>query len=188
MILGFIELKTIFTIAHLLGVVIGMGGAFASDTMFFSSLKDQILSKTELRFLKLGGRMVWLGLGLIFISGITLFLTDPAGYLNSTKFLAKMTIVLLIALNGLYIHKTHLPIMFRTENKKLADSPRFMKSRPFILASGAISVTSWIFALVLGALRSIPYSYGVIMLVYLVCIAIALSGTALLKEKIIKSK
>ena len=87
--LSFLDQKTIFTIIHILGVALGAGGAYVSDMIFMSSIKDQRISKTEMRFLTLGSFFVWTGLITLIISGTGMFLTDTEGYLSSSKFLAK---------------------------------------------------------------------------------------------------
>ncbi len=175
MFLEFIDQKTIYLIAHIFGVALGAGGAFASDTMFFSTIKDGRIQKHELRFMKLGGRLVWLGLAVLFVSGILLVLTDPTGYLSSSKFLAKISIVGVIVLNGIIFHFIHIPHIHNHLGLKFADSPTFVKRAPLLMASGAISVTSWISTVILGMLKNIPYGYEQIMGLYL-----ALLGTAVL--------
>jgi hypothetical protein len=90
----FIELKTIYVIGHIFGAILGAGGAFTSDAMFFSTIKDGKISKDELRFMKLGSKLVWTGFIILVISGILLITTDPEKYLNSSKLLVKITIVL----------------------------------------------------------------------------------------------
>jgi hypothetical protein len=39
-----------------------------SDAMFFTSMKDVKIEKMEIRFMRLGSIMVWLGLGILVIS------------------------------------------------------------------------------------------------------------------------
>lgn len=169
----FIDLKTIYTILHIFGAVLGAGGAFTSDAMFFSSMKDRMVTKTELRFLKLGSVMVWGGLILLLISGALLFSTDPAGYLASSKFLVKMTIVLIIILNGIFFHYNHIPRISRHVDTHLPSSDEFVRESPLLVFSGAISFVSWSATIILGVLRGIPYSYIEGMLFYVIAVAVA---------------
>jgi hypothetical protein len=189
MILGFISLKTALIIIHLFGIALGAGGAFASDFMFIQSVKDRRITETEIGFLKLGSRMVWIGVGVLLVSGLALFSLDPSTYLASSKFLAKMSIVGIIIMNGIFFHLSHIPVLVEcSEKEKMSDSPEFLAKRNFLLASGAISIVSWSSALILGALRGIPYSFGVIMGVYLLILIIAVSMTFLFKEHFLPSK
>src|SRR3989344_4267080 len=124
--LDFIEAKTIYVILHLLGAVIGMGGAFASDAIFFSSVRDGKISDTEMRFIRLGGRMVWVGLAIIIVSGFLLFSLNTERFLNSSKFMAKMTIVAIIVINGAIFHLVHIPRLHKHAGQHLPSSDEFM--------------------------------------------------------------
>lgn len=171
-----------YLIAHIFGAILGAGGAFTSDAMFFSTIKDGRINKDELRFMKLGGKLVWLGLSLLIISGIFLFLTDPATYIASGKFLAKMSIVGIIAINGLIFHLVHIPHIQGHLGIKFTHSKTFMKRASFIFISGAISMVSWISTVILGTLKSVPYSYTHIMGIYLAIITVAVIGALLIKK------
>lgn len=177
--------ETLFTMFHLLGVVLGAGGAFASDAMFLSSIKDRKFSKTEIRFLKLGSAMVWTGLVILIASGTLLFLGDPAGYLASSKFLAKMTIVAVIVANGLIFHLTHIPRIVRHVGEDLSSSDEFARKGGLLFLSGVISMVSWVSALSLGALRSVPYSYAEIVGAYISVMAAGIIIGLFMKRKLI---
>ena len=183
--MDFIDLRTFLIILHLFGVALGAGGAYMSDGMFFSSIKDEKFSKTELRFLKLGSKFVWIGLLLLVLSGIGLFLTDPVKYMESTKFLSKMSIVAIIIANGIFFHLSHIPHLSRHEDTHFPSSDEFGRKRGLLLASGVVSMVSWSFALVLGALKSVPYPYWIIMLVYLGVVSIGVALSQLLKGYIL---
>lgn len=169
----FLDTKTIWTIVHLIGVAAGAGGAYISDVMFFSAVKDEKIDKTEMRFLKIASSFVWVGLAILIISGLGLFLTDPAYYMESSKFLAKMSVVAILTINGLVFHFSHLPILGRHVDCHFPSSKEFMSCQPFLLTSGAISIVSWTFALIFGALRSVPYTYWQIMIFYGIILLIA---------------
>lgn len=169
-------------------MVIGGGWAFAGDLIFLSSVKDRKISPTEIRFLRLGSKMVWIGLLIIVVSGIFIFFTDTDKYLHSTKFLAKMTIVGIIILNGFVFHISHLPRLYRHVNLHFSSSDEFKKHAPLLVSSGAVSIVSWTSAITLGAMRSIPYSYLTIMGVYFIFIISAIMISLVLKNKILFQK
>ncbi|MEK7149027.1 MAG: hypothetical protein AAB796_01335 [Patescibacteria group bacterium] len=173
MYLGFIDLKTLYLILHLFGIALGAGAAFFSDIMFFSAIKDMRFSNTEIRFLKLGSRTVWIGLCVLVISGVLLFMTDPARYAHSSKFLAKMTIVAIIVVNGYIFHRIHIPRIMRHAREELPSSEEFKRKSISMFASGAVSVASWISAAILGAFKKIPYDYIEIMMVYMLILSFA---------------
>lgn len=153
---------------HILGVALGLGGAIASDSMFLKALKDLKISKTEMSFMQIGSAMVWLGLIILIASGSLLFALSPDKYINSEKFLAKMTVVLVILLNGIFLHLNLIPRLKRHIEGHLLSSDEFMRKRLFLFTSGAVSLVSWLSALTLGALHKVPWSYGDIMTVYIV--------------------
>lgn len=169
----FMELYTFYVIAHLFGAILGAGGAYLSDGMFLLSVKDSKINRTEFKFLELGSTFVWGGLVISYISGFMLFLGDPEFFMDSDKFLAKVTIVLILTVNGYFFHKWHLPLLDRHVDKHFLESKEFMRARGWLIISGAISIISWTTAIVLGAWREIPFDYFVIMQTYLLFVVSA---------------
>jgi hypothetical protein len=183
----FIEPKTLWIILHLFGVVVAMGGACASDLMFFASIKDEMFSATEAKFIRLGSRMVWCGIALILLSGAGLFLLNPDQYMQSTKFLSKMSIVFIVLANGIVFHKIHLPLIERHIGKVYGMSEEFIKRKKFLAMSGAISMTSWSWTLALGVFKALPFSYVQIMSVYAFTLFGAMFIAGALAERLIPS-
>lgn len=183
--LDFLDFKIIYLIAHVFGAIIGAGGAFAGDAMFFSTIKDGRITRQELRFMRLGGKLVWTGLGLLIISGILLVLTNPDQYLTSDKFLAKLFIVGVIIVNGLIFHLIHIPHIRNHLGLKFAESPTFIKKAPLLIASGVVSMISWVFTVILGILRNVPYNYLEIVGLYLFISVLAIIGATIMKKKIL---
>ena len=174
-----LDAKTIYTIAHIFGAILGAGGAYVSDAMFFSSAKDKIISKRELQFMKIGSSFVWAGLLILIVSGALLFLTNPSGYMESSKFLIKMLIVLVILVNGVYFHARHLPILHRHADSHYTSSAEFIKNKKLLMISGVISITSWTFAVILGGLRMIPIDFVTALIIYIIfeIVAIVIATT-----------
>lgn len=182
----FIDYHTFWVIIHLFGVIVGAGGAFTSDWIFFSSIKDNVVSRTEMRFLRLSSKMVWIGIAVIVISGAFLFAADPREYIQSSKFLAKMTIVAVIIANGIIFHRHHIPRLHRHVGRNVSLSEEFMKKSPLLLASGAVSGVSWLSAFVLGALPEVPYGYPAIMALYLIVLGLGVLAAILSKKRIFR--
>lgn len=163
-----IDFKSIYILFHIFGAVLGAGGAYVSDAIFFSSVKDKVINHTEFRFMKLGSLFVWTGLFILFVSGLLLFLTNIEGYLASSKFLIKMFIVFVIFLNGIFFHMFHFPKIYRHINHHYPSSDEFMRNKKLLMISGVISITSWTFALILGSVKSIPLDFTVLFLMYII--------------------
>lgn len=165
--MDWIDAKTIYTLFHIFGAIVGAGGAYMSDAMFFASIKDEVISKVELKFMKIGSTFVWIGLAILFVSGLLLFSTNPSVYIASSKFQIKMFVVLVIFLNGLVFHMTHLPRMHRHADHHYPSSDEFSRKSKFLIASGVVSVTSWTFSIILGTLRTIPVDFTLALAGYI---------------------
>lgn len=183
---NFLDAKTLFLILHVFGVALGAGGAFMSDGMFFLTIKDRSISKTEFNFIELAHKLVSLGLLVLIISGVLIFFTNPQGYLASPKFLAKMTIVLILGINALFFHYKHIPLFKKSQGELLSVVPGFTQASFGIFISGAISVVSWSFSLVLGMIKVQPFNYLTIMGAYLVLVILALPFALYLRKKIVR--
>jgi len=171
------DAKLVWTILHLIGVSIGLGGALFGDSLFFLATRNGILSLHELRLLRRSGSFVTLGLLILIFSGVGLFFQDPARYMESSKFLSKMVVVAVIAFNGAVLHSVHFETLRRLVGMKLRESRLFRRRSFGLFISGAVSVSSWLFALVLGSLRSIPYSMLEVLYVYLVVVCVAIGAS-----------
>ncbi len=181
---SFVEIKTLLLVVHLLGLALGVGGALISDAIFFRAIHDWRISKTEMGFLRLGGVTVSIGLGLLILSGISMFSLDPERYLESTKFIAKMTVVAVLAANAVLLHKLHIPHMEMISKKGTSTRTGFAKSRTLVLVSGVVSVVSWLSAMVLGAFRSIPWSVEMILSVYALVLLIGFVFAFILRDRL----
>lgn len=184
---GFLDSKTLFLIVHLLGVALGAGGAFVTDAMYFMIVKDRVVTKSEICFLHLGSRIVWLGIIILVVSGLLIFALNTGKYLDSTKFIAKMAIVIVLIINGLIFHFWHLPFIESALGRKLSSANKQFKSRSvWLYVSGAVSVISWLATIVLGGLRSVPMSALHIMGIYGAVLAVAISIALLMRHRYLR--
>lgn len=178
--LGFIELKTLLLVGHLFGVALGAGVAFFSAVMFTKVMFDKRVTENEMQFLELASALVAFGLTLLVVTGLGMFLLDQEHYLASSKFLVKMTVVGILIVNGTLIHTLHIPVLKKNLGKNLHSIPGFNTRSYFMYAGGAISMTSWATALILGVFRGIPYPYETIFFTYLGALAVAILVSLLL--------
>lgn len=180
----FTQYKIFFVFLHLVGVALGVGGATISDIFFFRFLADLRISKWESKILHVLSEVIWAALALFWVSGIGLFLTNVSGYLNSSKFITKMIIIGVIMLNGLvlnyYISPRLATINFKKMHKHVPGELRQFRKMAF--AFGAISLTSWYAALVLGMLRSIPISVPAALVVYGVVVLCAVGISQVVEQ------
>ena len=169
----FSEYKHYAIIVHVFSVILGMGAALVSDVLFNVYIKDKKINPTENKTLGVLSRIIWISLGCIVFTGLFIFLSDPIKYAQSVKFLVKMTIVGVIILNGYLFwkitHKSLAKLTFVDTNM----NHKYVRIRKVSFAFGAISITSWMSAFILGSVQSIPMSYGVAMGIYGAFILIA---------------
>jgi ABC-type Fe3+-siderophore transport system permease subunit len=159
--------KHIIIIFHAIGAAIGLGAATLSDFTFFNFLKDKKVSKKESSVFHILTKTIWLALGILILSGIALFLSDPEYYKVSSKFMLKMGIVGILTLNGLimtlYLHKNMIKLDFTRIENQLVKRISF--------ASGAISIASWYFSFILGSIRKLPVSLNTGIISYICVIS-----------------
>lgn len=175
------EIFDIYLTVHLLGVIIGAGSAFFGDAVFVLSHEDKHISRDERNVMHLSTKIVWFGLLLMVVSGAGLFALDPARYLASASFLAKMSIVVIIIANGLvftFIH--HKEIKRRSHKKARGEDPN-----NFLPVSGVLSTVSWLTVVLLALLKP-AYSYLPLMTGYVFFLAAAFFIAQLVLKRILK--
>lgn len=183
----FSKYKEVSIILHVLSVIAGMGSAIVSDILFNTYIKDKKIHPDENRTLSVLSNVIWISLIFIVLSGFAIFASDPNKYLNSVKFLTKMSVVGFIILNGYcfqrFIHPSLRKIDFKDQNLH----HKYVRIRKLSFAFGSISLSSWLIAFLLAMLDSIPVSYPIAMLLYLAfCIFAVLMSQIL--DKIITRK
>lgn len=156
------EYKSIIIIIHAIGAAIGVGSATISDVTFFDFLKDGRVDAKESSVFQIFTKTIWLALGILILSGIALFLSNPEFYAQSPKFILKMGIVGILTLNGMlmtgYLHRNMEKLNFQT--------PGNIRLKRTAMISGAISISSWYVAFILGSLRSLPIRFYEGLIIY----------------------
>ncbi len=170
----FVEYKAIITIFHVLSVVIGMGAAFATDILFVFFASNRTLSSIEISVIRFLSKIVTIALGVIILTGIGMFLSDTEKYLNSAKFLTKMTVIVILCVNGALLH---FYVFRHLSDKNYLTSAKSFFTRRISFALGAISTVSWVTALSLGVLDriTIPYTYAVSIYILFLALGILIS-------------
>lgn len=184
--MNYYELALVF---HLLGVALGLGGATVSDVLFLKSLKDEKIGPREEDLLKGASEVIWVGLGILLLSGAAMFWLNWDVLSQQPRTLAHVSIVAFIVANGLFLNFFISPKMaYWSEEKEHHEKfvPEYRKIRKIAFASGALSITSWYITLALGFARRFifpPYSYLELMGTYLVVVVVAI-GAAIFVEKL----
>ncbi len=174
----FNQIKVPMTVLHVLSVVFAMGAAVASDILFHFYGADKSLSKGEVSTLAILSRVIWYGLLIIVFSGAGIFLSDPVRYLASSKFLAKMTIMVIIIMNGIFIH---FFVWRRITGKGFLSLKSAAPARRIAFVCGSISAVSWISALSLGVLDAVRAPYVSIIGMYGAILAFAIVASLIME-------
>ena len=153
------ELKTGLVIAHLVGLALGVGGATLMDLIMIRFLVRGKITKEHADLIHFSSYLVTAGLMMLWVSGLS-FLAYYSFYapdgLANPKVYAKMTIVAVLTLNGMLIHKFVLPLVDKNVGQRLFDGVS-TQQKMWMLSAGAVSATSWYVPLALGALREFNF-------------------------------
>jgi uncharacterized membrane protein len=184
--LFFAEYKQVSIAVHVFAVIVGMGSALISDALFNRFIADFKIDKMEHRVFSVFSKIIWISLLVMVVSGTAIFMSDVVGYSNSDKFLAKMTVALLIILNGLFF-KMYIDPSLRKINFSDNDGRhKYVKIRRLSFAFGAISVISWLFVCGLALYKNSSSSYSTIMLTYLGIVLVGAICSQILERMIVK--
>jgi hypothetical protein len=152
--------KTTLRFVHFIGLALGLGAATLLDLMLLRFFVREPISHQNWKLVHFSANIVNVGLMLLWASGIGFIvhyaLFDPAKLMNQ-KIWAKLAIVFVLTMNGLFIHAVILPRIKAQLGRTLFDGmSQFQKS--VFLISGGISVTSWYVPVVLGAFPQLNFA------------------------------
>jgi hypothetical protein len=139
---------------HLLGLVLGLGGTLIVDIMFTHFLRKYDITAGDSVILHLIGQMIILGLILLLLSGLALFIPGQDLYLDSSRFLMKMTVVFFVIMNGIALNFYVTPKMKKISLKE-EEQGRYETFKKISFALGGISILSWLSAFLLAMLKDV---------------------------------
>jgi len=143
-------------IVHFMGLALGLGTATFLDLMIIRFMLKSKIRQAHTDAFHFGTRVVTAGLILLWISGLG-FLIHYAAFdpdkLGNPKIWAKMTIVAVLTLNAVYLHRAVLPLVDHQVSRTLFDGLS-IRQRVLMLIGGTTSATSWYVPVALG---SIPH-------------------------------
>lgn len=161
---------------HILGLVLGLGGAVILDVMIFHFLNNFKISSREAVIMHLISQMIILGLIFLIVSGAALTLADPDRFLENPRFLMKMTGVGVVTLNGILLNLFVVPKMEQIsflEGDK--ESSSGLISAAFI--AGSVSMVSWFTVFILAMINPLEaFSYLQLLTAYLILLVVTIAG------------
>lgn len=165
---GALSMHTFIVYAHLLAASVSIGVLLMQDVALWHS-RHRALTKAEIASLLKTESVVFIALLILWVTGIALvvsgYLSNPQEYLANQKLWAKFSVVVVLTMNGFFLHHYSFPKV--TGNKGVLQLP--INEQHWIGCSGAVSTLSWFFACYLGIARTWNHtvSYENIMFLYL---------------------
>lgn len=169
---------------HLVGLALGLGGATITDIFFFRFIKDFRISHEEASVMNTLSQVIWTGLAMLILTGIGLYLPNQDPLNHSSKFLLKMVVVAVILVNGAVLNLKVAPQLIHITfgGPHALMSANLTSLRRLSFALGAISMTSWYSAFLLGMTRTIPLPFSTLLAIY-GCVLLAAIVASQLTER-----
>lgn len=177
------DFREYIVIAHAFAAAIGVGGATITDVFFFRFLKDSKISVRESNVMRILSEVIWAALIALIITGALLYFPDMARLNQSPKFLVKMIAVAVLLANGILLNLyltpklKHISFGERHHHQK----GELFHTRKIAFASGAISITSWYAAFILGSLRSLQIEFLPLLGIYALLLLGAIIGSQVME-------
>jgi hypothetical protein len=164
------EWHTVLVVMHIIGTVLGVGGATFAEVHLIQSLRDGVMEPDESAIMQTTYNILRVGFFLLILSGfgflILYRLEGLTAQLYEVKLWAKLGIVGIIAVNAVFLQMRWISLLW----------------------GSAISLVSWYAALILGSLRHGEYSFFWIYVIYVLVIVIVYFILRILHERLIPHK
>lgn len=175
-----VRVLTLLVGVHLIGLCFGLGGATMLDFWILRWMRWGGLPPEIGRIFLFVSKVCTVGIGLLWLSGLgflAIYAAEAPEKLQNPKLWAKITVVVVLTLNGLVIHGAILPGILRDIGRPMLDGISGKRTGVF-LVSGAVSGVSWYAAFALGLMRELngTVSYGVLIGLWLAAVAAASVG------------
>ncbi len=177
---------------HLVGFALGLGGATISDVMFFRALRKKQLTDDTYSTLNTLSRIIWIGLGLLILSGLTIFalIYSEQGHLSllaSPRWQAKLILVGVVLINGFVFKMRIFPFLKNLIGQPLSLGNIGTKIWALVI-SGTISILSWYSILIISLLpRTFRPPLFQFLGVYVILLVVGILMSKALLTKTLKS-
>ncbi len=156
-------------VLHLAAMACGVGAAVRIDIGVARALRSQQVDGVTLRLVQRMSIIIWVSVAMLIGSGFALLLT---GSPPTSRLFTKLVVVTVACTNGALVHQTLVPELRRLADLAQASSlPRSVVERAG--SAAAVSVLSWVAAIVLGSWRSLTLGVPALVSIYLVTVVMA---------------
>ena len=173
-----VQITPLLLVLKSLGFVFGLGGATAALFLFIKFLSDSDIDDREAQSLQKFSELIWLGLGLIFISEYIRYVAQPEMLAQSAIFISQIVILSVVFVSGAVLSVLFVPFLtvlpFVKKNDLNSDDAHrtpLESLRRGTIINGSISLSSWYFAFFLNYAPEYPIIK--ILAIYTVVVGIA---------------
>ena len=162
------DIYTIIVAGHVIGTILGVGGATIAEFQITRALRDKKVSNDERELMHVNYTMIRVGMAVLLVSVIAMFwyhLDKGNNFiLTSEKLWIKDIMFAAIFINAIALHKRLIPLWL----------------------GASISFTSWWGAALLGMAGRLPYSFETYLITYILAIGLVAWVSKILKSRSIK--
>ena len=167
-------------ILHSFGLALGLGGATILDLLILRSL-HRPLEPHLVHVVTTVSKIVASALALLWASGLGFLFVYKSvnpGLLENPKLWAKMAIVAVLTVNGVYLHARVLPVL-RAQSGRMLFEGVPVNVRVCMLTAGTVSIVSWYFPFLLGIVRQFNFaaSFQTFLAAYMIVLVVVWTAT-----------
>lgn len=183
------ELFLPLLVTHVFAAAIGIGGVTVTDILFLRFLQDLRISKKEEDVMTTMGHLILAATILLIVTGVGLYLPKAETLRTSAPFLLKMSISLVLTVNGLLLHAFITPrliTMGRLRGTgKTVTGQRHWHQLAF--GMGAVSMVSWYAVFLIASLKAhLWFSYEALLAMYLAVLCAAVGASQFVAWKFLR--
>lgn len=156
-------MKLVLLNIHLLSLAVALGSIMIAEHLISKRViygRKKPFNADVYETVLFASRAVSVALLLLWLSGagfVALGYLDDPGYIQNQKIWAKVSIVLLMSLNGIYIHRTLLPRLLEVSQGGLLI--RNAKESAKFRLSFSTSIAGWLLAAFYGTAKFLNHGY-----------------------------
>ncbi|MBP6912044.1 MAG: vitamin K epoxide reductase family protein [Candidatus Pacebacteria bacterium] len=171
-----LQFKGVIVLIHAVSASIGLGAAFTTDFLFFKFIKDKKISLEEKKIMDSLSHVLWFAIGCIILTGIGIYAPQATALNHLPKFLVKAIAVAVIVINGFVLNVVISPRLTKIDFGTDQDDTKILpvSTRRLSFALGAISISSWFTAFILGAVRNVYIPFTILLCGYAGIVVIAI--------------
>lgn len=187
-------MKTALLYIHLLSLAVALGSMLIAEHLISERLmfsRHRKFNPDSLDTVMFASRAVTISLLLLWLTGIGFlvlgYLNDPL-YLANQKIWAKVSIVVLLTINGIYIHRRVLPRLAHVSEGGLLIRGALESVR--LRMSFAISIAGWLLAAFYGTAKFLNqgYQYAELFGLYLAVVVMIFAVSYVARDELINGQ